>query len=146
LSDGAAALLVMSDTEAARRSIVPRARVVASAASALNPEIMGLGPVSAVPKVLRRAGLTLDDMDLIELNEAFASQVIACRDQLGLDDDRLNVFGGAIALGHPYAMTGARLIGVLMAGLEARGGRYGMATMCVGGGQGMAIVIENLRR
>jgi acetyl-CoA C-acetyltransferase len=144
LNDGAAAVIVMSDTRAEALGITPLARVVSSGVSALDPEIMGLGPVEASRAALRRAGLTIDDIDLVEINEAFAAQVIPSADELGIPWEKLNVNGGGIALGHPFGMTGARIMTTLLNGLEDRGGRYGLETMCVGGGQGMAMVVERL--
>ncbi len=144
LNDGAAAVVVMSDTRAAALGITPLARIVSSGVSALNPEIMGLGPIEACRQALGRAGLSIDDIDLVEINEAFAAQVIPSAKHLGISWDKLNVNGGAIALGHPFGMTGARIMGTLINGLQERGGRYGIESMCVGGGQGMAMVIERL--
>ena len=144
LNDGAAAVGVMSDTKAAELGITPIARVVASAVSALDPEIMGLGPVEACRGALARAGLTIDDIDLVEINEAFAAQVVPSADQLNIPWEKLNVNGGAIALGHPFGMTGARIMTTLLNGLEDRGGRYGLESMCIGGGQGLAMVVERL--
>jgi acetyl-CoA C-acetyltransferase len=144
LNDGAAATVVMSDTRAKQLGIAPLARVVASGVSALDPEIMGLGPIEASRQALRRAGLSIDDIDLVEINEAFAAQVVPSAKHLGVPWDKLNVHGGAIALGHPFGMTGARIMATLLNGLEDRGGRYGLETMCVGGGQGMAMVVERL--
>jgi len=144
LNDGAAATIVMSDTRADQLGITPLARIVASGVSAVDPEIMGLGPIDASRQALRRAGLTVDQLDLVEINEAFAAQVIPSAKQLGVPWEKLNVHGGAIALGHPFGMTGARIMATLLNGLEDRGGRYGLETMCVGGGQGMAMVVERL--
>jgi acetyl-CoA C-acetyltransferase len=144
LNDGAAAVVVMSDTRAEELGITPLARVVSSGVSALNPEIMGLGPIEASRQALARAGLTIDDIDLVEINEAFAAQVIPSAKHLGIPWEKLNVNGGGIALGHPFGMTGARIMTTLLNGLEDRGGRYGLETMCVGGGQGMAMVVERL--
>lgn len=144
LNDGAAAVVVMSDTKANELGITPLARIVASGVSALNPEIMGLGPIDASRQALARAHLTIDDIDLVEINEAFAAQVIPSAEHLGIEWDKLNVHGGAIALGHPFGMTGARIMGTLLNGLLDRGGRYGLETMCVGGGQGMAMIVERL--
>ncbi|HYY10535.1 MAG TPA: acetyl-CoA C-acetyltransferase, partial [Kineosporiaceae bacterium] len=144
LNDGAAALVVMSDTKAAELGLTPLARVVATGVSALSPEIMGLGPVGASQQALARAGMTIADMDLVEINEAFAAQVLPSADELGIDLDKLNVHGGAIALGHPFGMTGARITATLLNGLRARDGQFGLETMCVGGGQGMAIIYERL--
>ena len=144
LNDGAAALVVMSDTKARELGLTPLARVVATGVSGLSPEIMGLGPVEASRQALARAGLTIDDIDLVEINEAFAAQVLPSADDLGIDHDKLNVHGGAIALGHPFGMTGARITTTLLNGLQARDKTLGLETMCVGGGQGMAIIYERL--
>ncbi|MGI8624938.1 MAG: acetyl-CoA C-acyltransferase [Solirubrobacteraceae bacterium] len=144
LNDGAAAILVTSEERAAALGLEPRARIVASAVAAIRPEVMGLGPIPAVRAVLERAGLTIADMDIIEINEAFAAQIVPCRDELGIDPDRLNPFGGAIALGHPFGMTGARIMTTLLNGLETRGGRYGLESMCVAGGMGQAMIVERL--
>jgi acetyl-CoA C-acetyltransferase len=144
LNDGAAAVVVMSDTRANELGIEPLARIVSSGVSALNPEIMGLGPIEASRQALERAKLTIDDMDLVEINEAFAAQVLPSAKHLGIPLEKLNVHGGAIALGHPFGMTGARIMTTLLNGLEDAGGRYGLETMCVGGGQGMAMVVERL--
>ena len=124
--------------------LTPLARVVPTGVSALNPELMGLGPVEASKRALASAGLTIDDMDIVEINEAFAAQVLPSAAQLGIDPERLNPFGGAIAVGHPFGMTGARITSTLINGLAERDGRYGLETMCVGGGQGMAMVLERL--
>jgi acetyl-CoA C-acetyltransferase len=144
LNDGAAALILMSDVRARELGIEPLARVVSTGVSALSPEIMGLGPVEASRRALAIAGMTIGDVDLVEINEAFAVQVIASARELGIDEDQLNVHGGAIALGHPFGMTGARIATTLINGLRARDGQYGLETMCVGGGQGMAMIIERL--
>jgi acetyl-CoA C-acetyltransferase len=144
LNDGAAAVVVMSDTRANALGIQPLARVVSSGVSALNPEIMGLGPIGASRQALERAGLTIDDIDLVEINEAFAAQVIPSAKHLGIPWEKLNVHGGGIALGHPFGMTGARIMTTLLNGLEDANGRYGLETMCVGGGQGMAMIVERL--
>ena len=144
LNDGAAAVLVMSDTRAAELGLTPLARIVASAVTALEPEYMGMGPVAAVRKVMDRAGMSISDMDVIELNEAFAAQVLACVDELGIDMDKLNPHGGAIALGHPFGATGARIMTTLINDLQTLDGTYGLETMCVGGGQGMAMIVERL--
>ena len=144
LNDGAAAVLVMSETRAEALGITPLARVVASAVSALDPETMGLGPVEACRGALARAGLTIDDIDLVEINEAFAAQVVPSAQQLGIPWDKLNVNGGAIALGHPFGMTGARIMTTLLNGMEDRGARYGLESMCVGGGQGLAMIVERI--
>jgi acetyl-CoA C-acetyltransferase len=144
LNDGAAAVVVMSDTKAKELGVTPLARIVSSGVSALNPEIMGLGPIEASRQALQRADLTIDDIDLVEINEAFAAQVIPSAKHLGISWDKLNVHGGAIALGHPFGMTGARIMTTLINGLQTENKRYGLETMCVGGGQGMAMVIERL--
>jgi acetyl-CoA C-acetyltransferase len=144
LNDGAAAVIIMSDTRAAELGITPRARIVASGVSALDPEIMGLGPIEASRQALRRAGMTIDDIDLVEINEAFAAQVIPSARALGISFDKLNVNGGAIALGHPFGMTGARIMNTLLNGLEEADKTVGLETMCVGGGQGMAMIVERL--
>ena len=144
LNDGAAAVVVMSDTRARELGITPLARIVATGVSALSPEIMGLGPVEASQQALRRAGMTIDDVDLVEINEAFAAQVIPSYLDLGIDLDRLNVNGGAIAVGHPFGMTGARITTTLLNSLDFHDKTVGLETMCVGGGQGMAMVVERL--
>ena len=144
LNDGAAAVIVMSDTRAAELGITPLARIVSTGLTALSPEIMGLGPVEASRQALARAGMTIDDVDLVEINEAFAAQVIPSYRHLGIDIDRLNVNGGAIAVGHPFGMTGARITGTLLNSLQTHDKQIGLETMCVGGGQGMAMVIERL--
>jgi len=144
LNDGAAAVLVMSEDKARERGLKPRARIVASSVAALRPEIMGLGPIPAMRAVLKRAGLTIDDIDAVEMNEAFAAQVLPCRDELGIDPDKLNINGGAIALGHPFGMTGARIMTTLLNNLDSIEGRYGLETMCVAGGMGQAMIVERL--
>jgi acetyl-CoA C-acetyltransferase len=144
LNDGAAALVVMSDRKAAELGITPLARIIATAVSALSPEIMGLGPVEASRRVLARAGMTIEDVDLVELNEAFAAQVIPSYRELGINLDRLNVNGGAIAVGHPFGMTGARITTTLINSLQWHDKQIGLETMCVGGGQGMAMLLERL--
>ncbi|QJY45023.1 acetyl-CoA C-acetyltransferase [Pseudonocardia broussonetiae] len=144
LNDGAAALVVMSDTRAAELGLTPLARVVSTGVSGLSPEIMGLGPIEASRRALALAGMTIDDVDLVEINEAFAAQVIPSARRLGIDEDKLNVHGGAIAVGHPFGMTGARITNTLLNGLRSRDGSIGLETMCVGGGQGMAMVLERL--
>ena len=144
LNDGAAALVIMSDTKAAELGITPLARVISTGVSGLSPEIMGLGPVEASRQALARAGMTIDDVDLVEINEAFAAQVIPSARDLGIDEDKLNVNGGAIALGHPFGMTGARITTTLLNGLRTHDKTIGLETMCVGGGQGMAMVLERL--
>jgi acetyl-CoA C-acetyltransferase len=144
LNDGAAAILITSEEKARARGLKPRARIVASAVAAVRPEIMGLGPIPAVRAVLKQAGLTIDDIDLVEINEAFAAQVLPCRDELGIDPEKLNINGGAIALGHPFGMTGARIMTTLLNNLDSVGGRYGLETMCVAGGNGQAMIVERL--
>jgi acetyl-CoA C-acetyltransferase len=144
LNDGAAAVIVMSDTRAKELGIKPLARIVASGVSGLNPEIMGLGPIEACRQTLKRAGMSIDDIDLVEINEAFAAQVIPSAKHLGISWEKLNVNGGAIALGHPFGMTGARIMTTLLNGLEDRDMRFGLESMCVGGGQGMAMIVERL--
>ncbi|MEU7009242.1 acetyl-CoA C-acetyltransferase [Streptomyces sp. NPDC046332] len=144
LNDGAAALVIMSDTKARELGLTPLARIVSTGVSGLSPEIMGLGPVEASKQALKRAGLTIGDIDLAEINEAFAAQVIPSYQDLGLDLDKVNVNGGAIAVGHPFGMTGARITGTLINSLQFHDKQFGLETMCVGGGQGMAMVIERL--
>ena len=144
LNDGAAAVVVMSDTRARDLGITPLARIRSSAVSALNPEIMGLGPVEASRRALERAGMSIGDVDLVEINEAFAAQVIPSARALGVDPDRLNVHGGSIAVGHPFGMTGARIMTTLLNGLATDDKTIGLETMCVGGGQGMAMVVERV--
>jgi acetyl-CoA C-acetyltransferase len=144
LNDGAAAVIVMSDTRAAELGITPLARIVATGVSALSPEIMGLGPVEATRRALAHAGMTIDDIDLVEINEAFAAQVVPSYQDLGIDLDRLNVNGGAIAVGHPFGMTGARLQNTMLNSLDWHDKTTGLITMCVGGGQGMALILERL--
>ncbi|MGH9017531.1 MAG: acetyl-CoA C-acetyltransferase [Acidimicrobiales bacterium] len=144
LNDGAAAVVVMSDTRAAQLGITPLARIVASGVSALDPEIMGLGPIEACRQTLARAGKTIDDIDLVEINEAFAAQIIPSAKHLGIAWDKLNVKGGSIALGHPFGMTGARIMTTLLNALEDEDKTWGLESMCVGGGQGMAMIVERL--
>ena len=144
LNDGAAALVIMSDVRAEKLGIEPLARIVSTGVSALSPEIMGLGPIEASRMAVERAGLSMADIDLVEMNEAFAAQVIPCVAELGIGMDRVNVNGGAIALGHPFGSTGARMATTLLHGLQEREARYGLETMCAAGGQGMAMVIECL--
>ncbi len=144
LNDGAAAVVVMSDTKAAQLGLKPLARIVASGVSAVNPEIMGLGPVGACEQAMGRAGMTIDDIDIVEINEAFAAQVIPSAAELGIDIDKLNPNGGAIALGHPFGMTGSRIMTTLINGLQDSDKTIGMESMCVGGGQGMSMIIERL--
>ncbi|MCW2811851.1 MAG: acetyl-CoA acyltransferase [Friedmanniella sp.] len=144
LNDGAAAVVIMSDTRAAELGLTPLARIVATGVSGLSPEIMGLGPVEASRRALARARMSVGDLDLVEINEAFAVQVIASARELGVDPERLNVHGGAIALGHPFGATGARIMTTLLHAMRVRDAQFGLETMCVGGGQGMAIVLERL--
>ncbi|HEY0578574.1 MAG TPA: acetyl-CoA C-acetyltransferase [Pseudonocardia sp.] len=144
LNDGAAALVITSDTLAAELGLTPLARVISTGVSGLSPEIMGLGPVEASKKALALAGMTIDDVDLVEINEAFAAQVLPSARELGINEDKLNVNGGAIALGHPFGMTGARITTTLLNGLRTHDKTIGLETMCVGGGQGMAMVLERL--
>ena len=144
LNDGAAAVIVMSDTKARELGITPLARIVASGVTGLTPEIMGLGPVEAIRQTLGRAGMTIDDIDLVEINEAFAAQVVPSAKELGISYDKLNVRGGAIALGHPFGQTGARIMTTLLNALEDTGKTIGLESMCVGGGQGMAMIVERL--
>jgi acetyl-CoA C-acetyltransferase len=144
LNDGAAAVVIMSDRKAAELGITPLARIVSTGVTGLSPEIMGLGPIEASRQALGRAGLTIDDIDLVEINEAFAVQVIASARELGIDQDKLNVNGGAIAVGHPFGMTGARITSTLLNSLQFHDKTFGLETMCVGGGQGMAMVFERL--
>jgi acetyl-CoA C-acetyltransferase len=144
LNDGAAAVVVMSDVKAAALGLQPLARIVSSGVSALSPEIMGLGPVSASQQALARAGMAIGDIDLVEINEAFAAQVIPSYQELGIDIDKLNVNGGAIAVGHPFGMTGARITSTLLNSLQFHDKTFGLETMCVGGGQGMAMIVERL--
>ena len=144
INDGAAAIVLMTDKEAAKRGIKPLARIVSTGVSGLSPEIMGLGPIEAVRKALKIAGKTIDDIDLYEINEAFAVQVLGSARELNMDLDKLNVSGGAIALGHPFGMTGARITATLINNLQTHDKQFGLETMCVGGGQGMAMVIERL--
>jgi acetyl-CoA C-acetyltransferase len=144
LNDGAAAVIIMSDTRARELGIQPLARIVATGLSALSPEIMGFGPVEASRQALARAGMTISDVDLVEINEAFAAQVIPSADELGIGWDKLNVNGGAIAVGHPFGMTGARITTTLINSLQWHDKQIGLETMCVGGGQGMAMIIERL--
>ena len=145
LNDGAAAGLVMSDEKASALGLEPKARIIASSVAGLRPEVMGLGPIPAVRSVLKQAGMSIDDMDAIEINEAFAAQVIPCGNQLKIDMDKLNPFGGAIALGHPFGMTGARIMTTLLNDLETLDGTCGLESMCVAGGQGQAMIVERLR-
>ncbi len=144
LSDGAAALLITTPQKAEQLKLKPLARIVASAAAGVHPNYMGIGPIPATQKALKRAGLTIDQIDLVELNEAFASQVLACCRELGIDLNKLNVNGGAIALGHPLGCSGARMMTTLVHEMQKRGSRYGLATMCIGVGQGIATIVERV--
>jgi acetyl-CoA C-acetyltransferase len=137
-------VVIMSDTKAAELGLTPLARIVATGVSGLSPEIMGLGPVEATRRALARANLSIGDIDLVEINEAFAVQVLASQRELGIELDRLNVNGGAIAVGHPFGMTGARITSTLINSLQTHDKQYGLETMCVGGGQGMAMILERL--
>ncbi|HEY5428443.1 MAG TPA: acetyl-CoA C-acyltransferase [Solirubrobacteraceae bacterium] len=144
LNDGAAAVLVMSAEKAERIGATPLARIVASTVAAIRPEIMGLGPIPAIKALLEQTQMSMQDIDIVEINEAFAAQIVPCKAELGIDDEQLNPFGGAIALGHPFGMTGARIMTTLINGLRARGGRFGIESMCVAGGMGQAMLIELL--
>ncbi|TML99300.1 MAG: acetyl-CoA C-acyltransferase [Actinobacteria bacterium] len=144
LNDGAAAVLVMSDEKAKALGLKPRARIIASTVAAIRPEIMGLGPIPAIQTLLKEAGMTIDDIDVVEINEAFAAQIVPCKEELGIDDEKLNPFGGAIALGHPFGMTGARIMTTLLNDLETLDKTYGVESMCVAGGMGMAMLVERL--
>ena len=144
LNDGAAALLIMSDEKAKALGMKPRARIVASAVAGLRPEIMGLGPIPAIQKLLEAAGMTMSDIDVVEINEAFAAQIVPCKEELGIDDDKLNPFGGAIALGHPFGMTGARIMTTLLNDLETLDKTFGIESMCAAGGMGQAMLVERL--
>jgi len=144
LNDGAAAVLVMSAEKAERLGLKPRARIIGSTVAAIRPEIMGLGPIPAIQALLKETGFTIDDVDIVEINEAFAAQIVPCKEELGISDEKLNPFGGAIALGHPFGMTGARIMTTLLNGLDKMGGKYGIESMCVAGGMGQAMLVERL--
>ena len=144
LNDGAAAVLIMSEEKAQRLGLQPKARILASSVAAIRPEIMGLGPIPAIQALLKEAGVKIDDVDVVEINEAFAAQIVPCKDELGIPDEKLNPFGGAIALGHPFGMTGARIMTTLLNGLRALDGTLGIESMCVAGGMGQAMLIERL--
>jgi acetyl-CoA C-acetyltransferase len=144
LNDGAAALLVMSEERAREGGFTPKARIIASTVVAIRPEIMGVGPIPAIQQLLKNTGMKIEDIDIVEINEAFAAQIVPCKEELGIDDEKLNPFGGAIALGHPFGMTGARIMTTLLNGLEAKDGTYGIESMCVAGGMGMAMLVERL--
>jgi acetyl-CoA C-acetyltransferase len=144
LNDGAAAVLVMSEEKANSLGLKPRAKIVASTVSAIRPEIMGLGPIPAIQALLKNAGMSMDDIDVVEINEAFAAQIVPCMQDLGISEDKLNPFGGAIALGHPFGMTGARIMTTLLNDLETLDKTYGIESMCVAGGMGQAMLVERL--
>jgi acetyl-CoA C-acetyltransferase len=144
LNDGAAALLIMSEERAREGGFTPKARIVASTVAAIRPEVMGIGPIPAIKQLLKNTGMSMSDIDIVEINEAFAAQIVPCKEELGIDDEKLNPFGGAIALGHPFGMTGARIMTTLLNGLEAKDGTYGIESMCVAGGMGMAMLVERL--
>jgi acetyl-CoA C-acetyltransferase len=144
LNDGGAAVLVMSAEKARELGLEPKARIIASTVAAIRPEIMGLGPIPAIEALLKATGMTIDDIDIVEINEAFAAQIVPCKEDLGIPDEKLNPFGGAIALGHPFGMTGARIMTTLLNGLRATGGTYGIESMCVAGGMGQAMLVELL--
>jgi acetyl-CoA C-acetyltransferase len=144
LNDGAAAVLVMSEDKARDRGLTPMARIVASTVAAIRPELMGLGPIPAIRALLEQTGMRIEDVDIVEINEAFAAQIVPCKAELGIPDEKLNPFGGAIALGHPFGMTGARIMTTLINGLRAVDGRFGIESMCVAGGMGQAMMIERL--
>jgi acetyl-CoA C-acetyltransferase len=144
LNDGAAALLIMSEERAREGGFTPKARIVASTVAGIRPEMMGIGPIPAIKQLLKNTGMSMSDIDIVEINEAFAAQIVPCKEELGIDDEKLNPFGGAIALGHPFGMTGARIMTTLLNGLETRDGTYGIESMCVAGGMGMAMLVERL--
>jgi acetyl-CoA C-acetyltransferase len=144
LNDGAAAVLVMSAEKAKSLGLKPRARIIGSTVAAIRPEIMGLGPIPAIQALLKQAGMTMDDIDVVEINEAFAAQIVPCMQDLGIEEDKLNPFGGAIALGHPFGMTGARIMTTLLNDLETLDKQYGIESMCVAGGMGQAMLVERL--
>ncbi|MGH2864375.1 MAG: acetyl-CoA C-acyltransferase [Solirubrobacteraceae bacterium] len=144
LNDGAAALLIMSAEKAQAEGYKPRARILASTVAAVRPEVMGLGPIPAIQALLKNTAMTIEDIDVVEINEAFAAQIVPCKDELGIPDEKLNPFGGAIALGHPFGMTGARIMTTLLNDLETLDATYGIESMCVAGGMGMAMLVERL--
>ncbi len=144
LNDGAAALLVTSEERAKELELKPKVRIIASTVVAIRPEIMGLGPIPAIELLLKNTGMKMSDIDVVEINEAFAAQIVPCKEDLGIDEEKLNPFGGAIALGHPFGMTGARIMTTLINGLETLDGTYGIESMCVAGGMGMAMLVERL--
>jgi acetyl-CoA C-acetyltransferase len=135
---------VMSEEKASRLGLKPRARIIASTVAAIRPEIMGLGPIPAIKALLEATGKTMDEIDIVEINEAFAAQIVPCMEDLDIPAEKLNPFGGAIALGHPFGMTGARIMTTLLNGLETTGGRFGIESMCVAGGMGQAMLVERL--
>jgi len=137
-------VLVMSEEKAGSLGLKPRARIVGSTVSAIRPELMGLGPIPAIQQLLEQTGMSMDDIDIVEINEAFAAQIVPCKEELGIDDDKLNPFGGAIALGHPFGMTGARIMTTLLNDLETLDKTYGIESMCVAGGMGQAMLVERL--
>jgi acetyl-CoA C-acetyltransferase len=144
LNDGAAAVLVMSEEKAAALGLKPKARIIASTVAAIRPEVMGLGPIPAIKQLLQNTGMKIEDIDVVEINEAFAAQIVPCMAELGITQEQLNPFGGAIALGHPFGMTGARIMTTLLNNLETLDGTYGIESMCVAGGMGMAMLVERL--
>jgi acetyl-CoA C-acetyltransferase len=144
LNDGAAAVLVMSEEKAQALGLKPKARILASSVAAIRPEIMGLGPIPAIQSLLKASGMKIDDVDIVEINEAFAAQIVPCMEDLGIPEEKLNPFGGAIALGHPFGMTGARIMTTLLNGLDATDGTFGIESMCVAGGMGQAMLVERL--
>ncbi len=144
LNDGAAAVLIMSDEKAKSLGLKPKARILGSTVAAIRPEIMGLGPIPAIQALLKETGMSIDDVDIVEINEAFAAQIVPCKEELNIPEEKLNPFGGAIALGHPFGMTGARIMSTLLNGLDTLDGTYGIESMCVAGGMGMAMLIERL--
>jgi acetyl-CoA C-acetyltransferase len=144
LNDGAAALLITTPERAQELGLKPKVRIIASTVVAIRPEIMGLGPIPAIEELLKNTGMKMDDIDVVEINEAFAAQIVPCKEDLGIDDDKLNPFGGAIALGHPFGMTGARIMTTLINDLETLDGTYGIESMCVAGGMGMAMLVERI--
>ncbi len=144
LNDGAAAVLVMSDEKAAALGCRPKARIIASTVAAIRPEVMGLGPIPAIKALLENTGMSIKDIDVVEINEAFAAQIVPCMGELGITEEQLNPFGGAIALGHPFGMTGARIMTTLLNDLQTLEGTYGIESMCVAGGMGMAMLVERL--
>jgi acetyl-CoA C-acetyltransferase len=144
LNDGAAALLVTSEERAKELGLTPKVKILASTVVAIRPEVMGLGPIPAIQQLLKNTGMSMSDIDVVEINEAFAAQIVPCKEELGIDDDKLNPFGGAIALGHPFGMTGARIMTTLINGLQTLDGTYGIESMCVAGGMGMAMLVERV--